>query len=259
MMQLPEPSRSIVSPRMFILVGEVIGYTEPVRDPGNFRGEAVGLKLKIVESIHFPHHMNEYVELFMFGHGTDCFPEGGSYRPALGTKYRLALGEATNVANRSGSIVRLQSQVFSKISVDEPMFGYSTNAESEFDYKNELPALIEKFKAPEMANKRKWLSDFLYIEASKDLIRLQKVRTEKERIRILERLLYCPDINYRRLFFSEVGKPLRTEERDITHLLPINGTIKTKPKKFSAKETELLNERYRLEASGELNIWSKYR
>lgn len=259
MTQLPEPPRSIVDPGMFILVGEVVGYTEPVSDPGNFRGEAVGVKLKLIESIHFPHYSNEYVELFMFGHGSDCFPEAVSNRPALGTRYRLALGKATNVANRSGSIVRLQSQVFSRISVDKPMFGYSTNAESEFDNKNELPALIERFKTPAMVNVRRWLSDFLYIEASKDLIRLQKVKTEKERIRILERLLYCPDINYRRLFFSEVGKPLRYEEGDMLKLLPIQRSTKVKPKKFSAKETELLKKRIQLEASGELNIWSKFR
>ncbi|MBK9164994.1 MAG: hypothetical protein IPM21_14015 [Acidobacteria bacterium] len=257
--QLPEPPRSIVHPGMFILVGEVIGYTEPVSDPGNFRGEAVGLKLRLIESIHFPHYSNEYVELFMFGHGSDCFPEGVSHRPALGTRYRLALGKATNIANRSGSIVRLQGQVFSRISVDKPMFGYSTNERSEFDYKNDLPALIEKFKAPEMAAERRWLSDFLYIEASKDLIRLQKVRTETERLRILERLLYCPDINYRRLFFSEVGNPLRNEERDFLLMPTIQGITKTKPKKFSVRETELLEERYRLESLGELNVWSELR
>lgn len=259
MAQMPERPRSIVNNGMYIFVGEVIGYTDPVSDPNNFRGTAVGVKLKIVESIHFPYFQNDYVELFMFSHGSDCFPEAGNNRPPLGSRYRLALGEARLVANRSGSHVRLESRVFSRLAKDETMFGFSTTARSEFDYEKDYRILADKFMAPEMADKRRWLDDFLYIEASKDLLRLQRTTSEKERMDILERLLYCPNINYRRLFSFEVGNPLRTEEGDLSGLvlLPRKYVKKVKPRRFSERENQLLNERARLENSGELSTWKR--
>lgn len=259
MVQMPERPRSIVNPEMFILVGEVIGYTEPVVDPGNFRGKAVGLRIRPVETINFPHHKNDYIELFSFGHGADCFPEvrEGPNLPPIGTRYRMALFPATLVAGMSGSIVRLQSRVFDRISLDEAVLGYSTKADAEFDYKNDLRLLVERLKKPDMAEKRSWLSDFLYIEASKDLLRLRRTTSESERLRILERLLYCPNINYQRLLHSKVGKPLLREENDLTSLLLLApGAVKTrKLGSFSKRESELFKERLRLEESGELNLW----
>jgi hypothetical protein len=261
MIQVPEHPRSIVSPGMYILVGEVIGYTGPISDPNNFRGTAVGLRLKIVESIHFPYFQNDYVDLFIFGHGTDCFPEAkDGNRTPIGTRYRLALGEARLVANRSGSHVRLESDVFSRLAIDESMYGFSTTAKSEFDYKKDFRQLADKFMAPGMEDRRRWLDDFLYIEASKDLLRLQRARSEQERMSILERLLYCPNINYRRLFSSEVGRPLRYEEGDFSGLIAEQRNwpkAKMRPRKLSKRENELLAERTRLENSGELNTWKR--
>jgi hypothetical protein len=256
MVQVPERPRSLVNPGMYIFVGEVIGYTEPVSDPANCRGTAIGVKLKILESIQFPHFQNDYVELFVFGHGTDCFPEVGNSRPAIGTRYRVALYPATLVASVSGSHIRLESRVFDRIDVDESMFGFNTTANSEFDYKNDLMPLAQKFKGPEMVDKRRWLGNFLYIEASKDLLRLQRAASEMERLAILERLLYCPNINYRRLFSSKVGNPLKFEEYDFAGmvLLPV-GTKRIKSPPLSNRENRLIAERTRLENSGALNIW----
>ncbi len=261
MHQLPEYPRSIVSPYTYIVVGEVTGYTEPIVDLGNFRGDAIGLQLKVIEPIHIPHSNNKNIELFMFRHGSDCYPEVTGKTPPLGTRYWLHVYPSTLVANssRGGNAVRIETNTFSKYGVYEEMFGYSMNAESEFDYKNELKPLVEKFRTPEMQDKRGWLFDFLYVETSKDLLRLSRVKTETERMRILERMLYCPDINYPRLFLSEVGNPLKIEERDprnlLLSLLPPGYVYKDKQKKFSKREKELMNERTRLESSGELKLW----
>ncbi|MDI1242012.1 MAG: hypothetical protein PSX80_08850, partial [bacterium] len=240
-------------------VGEVIGYTEPIVDLGNFRGKAIGLKMKPVETINFPHHKNDYIELFSFGHGTDCFPEvrEGTVLPPIGTRFRMALFPATLVAPMSGSNVRLQSRVFDRISLDETVLGYSTNANSEFDYKNDLRPLVGRLKADDLAQKSDWLRDFLYIEASKDLLRLQRASSESVRMKILERLLYCPDINYARLLHSKVGEPLLREENDLTSLLLLAPGVveKQELKSLPRRERELLKERQRLEKSGALNLW----
>lgn len=245
---------------MYIFAGEVAGYTEPIIDPGNFRGEAVGLKMKVLEPIHIPHSNYKNIEVFMFGHGVDCFPEAAGQTIPIGTRYWFAVYPSALVGRSSslGNAVRLETRAFSKFGLDEEMFGYSINTESEFDYKNELRPLVEKFREPEMESKRGWLSGFLFIEASKDLLRLSKAKTEAERMRILERLLYCPDINYTRLLFSEVGKPLAAEPRDemfIRMRILQDYVYKGKPKKFSKREQELMKERHRLESSGELYVW----
>src|SRR5262249_3982657 len=144
------------------------------------------------------------------------------------------------VGNMSADHVRLESRVFSRIAPDESMFGFSTTASSEFDYKNDLRPLKQKFAPAEMAGKRQWLDDFLYIEASKDLLRLQRASSEKERMRILERLLYCPNINYRSLLSSKIGKPLLSDDAsDLLELSP--GTASKKPAvSLSENENKLL-------------------
>lgn len=252
-----ERPRSVVNPNIYIFVGEVIGYTEPISDPENFRGTAIGVKLKIIESIHFPNSQNDYVEVFMFGHGPDCFPEVRDNPPPIGTRYRLALYPARILASRSHSHIRLESGVFDRIAPDQSMFGFSTTAKSEFDYKNHLGSLVQRFGSPDMIDKRRWLDDFLYIEASKDLLRLQRVTSEKERIRLLERLLYCPNINYRRLLLSKVGAPLQLEQNEWTNLLVLTAGQSKKPDRIKLPKIEerLLKERIRLEEAGELNIW----
>lgn len=257
MVQLPEPPRSMVNPGLYILVGEVIGYTEPVVDPENFRGEAVGIKLKVVESIQLPHHTRNGLELFRFSHDSDCVAVATSAKPPLGTRFRMAVAPVTLVASKSGNGgVRLQSNVFSVLDIDRELFGYSTKSDLEFDYKNDLPKLVEKVKqSPEMENRR-WLYDFLYIETSKDLIRFAKAKTELERMKILERLLYCPNINFRRLVYSEFGRPFESEERIPRLKLLQPGRVKAPSggKKLSKREKELMAERTRLESLGALKF-----
>jgi len=257
MAKLPEWPRAFVARDAYILVGEVVGYTSPVSDPDNFRGNAVGVKLKILVSIQVPNQRDGQVELFMFSHGSDCFPEAGSGRPPIGTTYRLVLGPARLIASSSGGMPRLESRVFDRLAIDQEMFGYSTNAESEFDYKNDLWPLVQKFKGPEMMDKRAWLGDFLYIEASKDLIRLKQAvvrNDEKSRMKLLERLLYCPDIDYLTLLGLRRENIAWKENHPpgpFTLLLGAQPNVTG----LSKREKTLYAERKRIEASGKLNIW----
>lgn len=255
MMQVPERPRSMVNPGLYILVGEVIGYTHPIIDAANFRDEVLGIKLRIIESIQFPYHNSDDLELFSFHHDTDCFPVSAPETPLVGTRLRMVLAPATLVASKSGSNgVRLQSNASSRLDIDRELFGYSTKADLEFDYKNDLAQLVEKVRRSKDAEDRQWLDNFLYIEASKDLIRLARARTDAERMNILERLLYCPNINYRRLIYSEVGKPFKSEEHiQLLEVIP-PGRVKRPSggKKLSKREKELMAERARVEESGAL-------
>ena len=261
---MPEPPRATVSTTMYILTGEVVGYTEPISDPNNFRGEATGLKLKVLVSIQAPYYASEIVQLFMFDNDSDCFPHATENKPPLGTRFRLALYPATLVSGMSQNFVRLQSGVFDRITLSEPMFGYSTNSSYQFDYENDLPPLVERFRPPVMAEKRRSLDDFLYIEASKDLLRFQRAQTENERIKLLERLLYCPNIDYRALVLSKLGQPIVSSGVNFQSLQVLTPKMavnlqKAKPQKLSKRKNELLAKRIKLEEAGKLNIWKMLR
>lgn len=256
----PEQPRSIVNPEMYIFVAEVEGHTKPVVDPANFRGEAIGLKVRVLDAIHVPfnfHYPN--IEVFLFRHGPDCFPEARkeTQNIRIGTKYWFAIFPATIISkySRWNDAVRLQTDTFSRYAVLEERFGYSFNSATSFDYRNELELLRKNRSDPE---NRQWFDDLVYVETSKDLLRLAGATSEADRIKVLERLLYNPTVNYFRLFRSEVGKPLTSEEYP-TALLRI---MKMPPEKrypeareYSQEEKVLLKQRIKLEASGELKLW----
>lgn len=261
--QAPPKPAAFVGPTSYIMIGEVIGFTEPISDPNNFRGTAIGIKLKPVVSIQFPYHKNDYVELFMFHHDSDCFPRAIETRPALGMRYRLALNPATLVAsqNRGSGAIRLESRVFDRVAIDEEMFGFSTAARTEFDYKNDLKTLYDKFSAPEMVNKKQWLDDFLQIETSKDLIRFRSsvIGGLKDiRLKLLERLLYNPRVDYLRLLSLKAEDFISLAANPSLIHLQYSDSDDIDVSKLGIKEKELLAERKKLESTGEVNFWRRY-
>jgi hypothetical protein len=258
MMKLPEPPRSIVAPNMYIFVGEVTGYTEPVTDPANFRGEAVGLTFRVVDAIHIPfnfHYPN--IEVFMFRHGSDCFPEAKTdiRKVPIGSKYWFAIYPAKLVSGTSSGTrsVRLETDAFSMFGFWTETPEYTVNSTSEFDYKGGIKELMGK---KELQERIPGPFDLLFIETSKDLLRLAKVKTEVERLKVLERLLYDPYVNYFRLFQSEVRKPLTSEHNPYSVLTAL-GTSPVTPysKRYSKAERKLIAERIRIEKSGELKLF----
>ena len=257
--RLPAPPIVMVSPSSYILVGEVTGYTEPISDPSNFRGSAIGLKLIPLVTIQFPYSDNKLVELFMFRHGADCFPEPISDKPAIGTRIRVLLNPATLVGsiNRSSNVPRIQSQIFDLVDRDEPMFGFSTDSYTEFDYTNDLTTLKTKFGSPEMAGRRSWLNNFLSIETAKDLIRLRTAiitQDQDQRLRVLERLLFNPVVNYGALFSLDSDLFFKREVGQVILRLEPKVFSKKELSRIQKKEMELLAERKRLETSGEVSF-----
>ncbi len=260
--QAPPKPIAVVNPAAYIMVGEVIGFTEPISDPNNFRGTAIGIKLKPTVSIQFPYHKSDYVELFMFHHDPDCFPRARETKPNIGERYRISLFPASLVAsrNQSSGVMRVESRVFDRVGVDEEMFGYATAAKTEFDYKNGLKALYEKFSSQEMGQKRQWLDDFLYIETSKDLIRFRTAvlgNLRDIRLNLLERLLYNPMVDYPQLLALKAEDYISLSQNPTLFPLLYSNSNDLDLSKLGAKEKELLAERRRLESSREVNFWKR--
>lgn len=242
----------------YIMVGEVIGYTEPVNSDiypnesyscGKFCGKEKGLKIKPVESINLPIGSPDYYELYTFGVTPWCTPQIRHPGIPVGTRVRIIAYEADLLPNRNAEgKVRLQTKIFDRLSYINETDDFKTDSTSEFDYQLWKP-LTEKIRMSKDSEQASRFGDFIYIEINKDLFRLQKAKNKKERYRILERLLYAPGIDYPALAESRgfwIGK-----SRLEMALMQPGRQVKPKGvKKSTSTEKKLLKRREEIEKSG---------
>lgn len=241
--------------RSYIFVGEVIGYTETIKS-GNetdrpraqdykFYGEGRGLKIKPLEVVNLPNESKDYFELFIFGVTPWCAPKLTDAVYPVGTKLRIISTEATLLPNRSAeNKIRLENRIFDPLSAVRDTDLYVTTAASIFDYKTWKTLLPEilKSKIAEVSS----FKDFMFVEIVKDLQRLEKAKSKKERKEILERLLYAPNIDFPKIVNPTVGN------------LYVSGGVyarlpnyeKQKPRDFAGYEKKLIKKREEIEKSG---------
>lgn len=243
----------------YIMVGEVIGYTEPVNSDkypnesyscGKFCGKEKGLKIKPIESINLPIGSPDYYELYTFGVTPWCATQ---IRPAyfsVGTRLRIVAYEANLLPNRNAEgKVRLQTEIFDRLSYVNETDDFKTDVTSEFDYQNLWKPLTEKIRISKDSEQASRFGDFIYIEINKDLFRLQKAKDKKERYRILERLLYAPGIDYPALAESR-GFWIGKSRLEMSLMHPGRQVKPKSVKKSTSTEKKLLKRREEIEKSG---------
>lgn len=113
----------------------------------------------------------------------------------------------------------------------------------EFDYKNNWKSLRDKFLAAKDYEKIQAFDDFIYLETTKDLIRLKNSTSKERRYEILERLLYNPKVDFPALISPVLN------QYNFSLKLSVNPS-KERKIKLSATEEELLKRRKELEISG---------
>jgi hypothetical protein len=190
----------------YVFIGEVLQVVGPFESE-KFFGKAWGLRVKVVEPIYIPKAPSRYFEVFTYGLASDCsrlgMPEdelNKSY--PIGSMIKVIAKEAKLLPNTSGNDnIRLEilpgilgSMSRNSYEDGKPM----TSAHTVFDYR------AFKKIAPE-----DWVEDvriayyFLpQFEVRKDLARLEKAKTQDEKIKILERMLYypnCCDLDYHQI------------------------------------------------------------
>jgi len=219
---------------LYVLVGEVIGETEEV-ESGNVIGKVKGVKVKPVDIIYAPLPTIDYYEFFKFGVTSWCADTGRRRNFPPGTRLRIIAKEADLIPNRSrDGHIRLQSRMLERTSIDDPTSSFSSSISAIYDYSKTLPPFLLNPKTFEDSLLRSAFSDFYHVEVSKDLLRLESAKSEIERLAVLERLLYCPTVDFHRLIDPALG------ERGFGI-----GT-----KKLSEIEKRLIKERDKLEALG---------
>lgn len=255
MVQLPGPPIAKVNKSTYILVGEVIGFTDVIKSRvkndgfstvDKFYGEGRGYKIKPIEVINLPIAPNDYYEFYTFGINSMCSPMIlDAYLP-VGTKIRLVANEASLLPNRGfENRVRLETKIFDIFSVvnENELFTSQTNIY--FDYKN-WKNIQEEFQKSKNYGESSDFADFMFLEVNKDILRLEKVKSKTERYEILTRLLYCPNIDYLRI--------LDPSFPSIFELQPINKKPKKVGKKLTSTEKSLLKQRKEIEDSGYFKI-----
>lgn len=260
--QAPPPPMSAADRGLYIFVGEVVGHTEVIKsriDPNTskiidrFYGEGRGLRVKPVEIINLPNApAADYFEFFKFSVAPWCAASMNDLSSLpIGTQVRIIASEATLIPNRSPeNRIRLESKIFDRFSVIQKEEDFTTTADSAFDYKTwkSLQAKVQQSKDHLL---RTSFDDFMFIEVTKDLLRLEKTKSEKERYEVLERLIYAPNIDYPRIIDPGLNPLWLTQRRYERRMLP--DKPQAKPKKLTKTEKVLLKKRDELEKSGYFN------
>lgn len=193
------PSLTKFDSSEYIFIGEVIGVADSFKSE-KFHGEAWGLKVAVKDSVSVPKTPASHFVVVPFDLESDCrdkgwsrdellryFPLGSEVRViAKASKYAASQMTDGNIRleilpNNLGSIARNYSDVSKSISSVGSIYDYKS-------YVVNSPCGISQKDMPDYVSNME-LPDFEY---RKDLLRLKKAQSEKQRVEILERLVYSP-------------------------------------------------------------------
>lgn len=204
-------------PGEYIFTGEVISIVGPFESK-KFRGKAWGLKVKVEDAIYLPKAPASYFEVFPYELWADCLTAGTSKEELekdypVGSKIKVIAKEAKLLPGMlSGGNIRLEDLPSSPGSVSRNYYEdgrQMTSARPVFDYRNYkevAPADYVRDSTP-FLNAHVRLPEF---ELRKDLLRLRNAKSEAERVKILERLLYYPErwsLDFGKIAKDYVKKP----------------------------------------------------
>lgn len=183
-------------PAQYVFIGEVveiINVAKPKSDEN--RTNAEGLKVKVTENIYSP-QTTSYYEILPLRIYPDCSLQGetGLKRTfPIGSKVRVIAHEATIYKKLSDEnfVPRLETSIKNNGSIVRNDLNENTksSADSFYDYSSfALKKPTTQIEETEFYSKL----ESLKFELQKDLARLVKAKTESERIKVMERLVYYP-------------------------------------------------------------------
>ena len=186
-------------PSEYIFIGEVVGLADPITSE-KFHGEAWGLNIRVKDSVHFPKSPTSHFVVVPFDLESDCKDKGRTvdellgYFP-IGSTVRVIAKESKYVPSvMADGNIRLEVRPDNLGSIARNFSndaGSMTSGTGVYDYKSYVagnPCELSETDKPEYeANMN--LPDF---EFRKDLLRLKNAKSQSEKLKILERLVYFP-------------------------------------------------------------------
>lgn len=192
----------------YIFIGEVIDILEPVKyESEGMMAEAVGLKIKASENIYFPKQA-AYFEVFPLRLTASCglrsdMKQVREHYP-VGSQVRVVAKEATVFKNQlANSIIRLETSIYNRGSIARNDLNerLKTSAKIFYDYKNFVERQRTTAAEDALFDSNYYLPEF---ELRKDLFRLKETKSEDERTKILERLVFYPHVS--RMSFPKIAR-----------------------------------------------------
>lgn len=202
----------------FIFIGEVVGYTPPVKSK-KLNTAVYGLIIKNKETVYLPKIPKGNLEVFPFGLGVECSLFGTDLDKLkkdfpINSEVRVIAKEAEIIPKAKNKNIRLEirpSELSSiSLNIDE-QGNRMTSANSGFDYKSfeyKDGDSFSKYLLPEF-------------EIRKDLLRLKKAQNQFELNRILDKLFYAPvytNLSFGGLFQEHTSSISEYERYYETHL-----------------------------------------
>jgi hypothetical protein len=183
----------------YIFIGEIVEIVKAVNlKSQQIKNDAVGLKIKVSENVYSP-KLASYYEVFPLSLTPSCGLESEikqiRERFPVGSKVRVVAKEATSIKyDPAHSIIQLETSIFNKgiISRNDLIANQHTSAKTIFDYKG-FVAKQYTTKAEEAFFASN--NSLPLFELRKDLFRLQESKSEEEKTKILERLVFYPDVD----------------------------------------------------------------
>ena len=184
----------------YVFTGEVVEIIENVKYnlDGN-EADAVGLKIKVSNNIYSPKEA-VYFEVFPFRSTPWCALKSDAERVReqfpVGSQVRVVAKEATILRKYSAesSIVQLQvsGRDRSSIARNDLSDELRTSAKTFYDYSSFRERSRTTPAEDVLVDSNHYLPEF---ELRKDLLRLKEAKSEDERTRILERLVFYSNAN----------------------------------------------------------------
>jgi hypothetical protein len=190
----------------YIFIGEVVEILESViYESEGIKTDAVGLKIKVSENVYSPKSA-AYFEVFPLRLTASCGLSSDAKQVRahypVGSQVRVVAKEATVFKNQPvNSIIRLETSIYNRGSIARNDLNESlqTSAKTVYDYKGFVARQRTTAAEDALHDSNYYLPEF---ELRKDLFRLKETKSEDERTKILERLVFYPHVS--RISFPKI-------------------------------------------------------
>ena len=234
--KLAVPPTSDFDSAHYIFIGEIVEIVENAEyESQGMKDESIGFKVKVIENIYSPKQAT-YYEVFPLRLTASCGLASDTIKLlkefTVGSQVRVVAKEATVFKSQpvENSTIRLETSIFNRgsFSRNDLSENLQSSEKSFYDYSNFVQKQRTTAEENALFESNYYLPEF---ELQKDLLRLKESKSEIERTKILERLVFYPHI-YR----LDYPKIVRTYIKDQDKIVFLEKQWKQRIKGINSKQ-----------------------
>lgn len=209
---------SSFNPTFYVFIGEIVDVESVEFESQGITAEAVGFRVKVVDRVHLPRLAENYVVFPLrltpsCGLRSDTAELRKSFK--VGSRVRVVATEARVIKKDGNESVTISLETspgnrtsFVRNDLTEDL---RASANTNFDYRAFSPP--ERWAPDVTFESNRYLPAF---ELRKDLVRLEGIKFESERTKILERLVYYPYVS--EVDFVKIARIYISDEKRLASL-----------------------------------------